>query len=153
MSRSAADATRFTATGPYANSKSGAPAYKLPGFMNKPNTNANNGSNPSQGSPSHGEGPPGETPKQKVERLRAQARAQRMAQSNSGFDRLLSAGREVANKAHKVTVYSLIAASGMCPHPNLCSSYTSSFFYSIRWMANLLVGGLKASAESSLSIP
>ena len=110
MSRSAADATRFTATGPYASSKPGSPAYKLPGSMlnsGKPNANANsNNQNASQGQP-------GETPQQKVERLRAQARAARIAQSSSGIDRFLDAGREVANKAHKVMVYSLIAASGM----------------------------------------
>ncbi|EYE93275.1 cytochrome c oxidase assembly protein COX14 [Aspergillus ruber CBS 135680] len=107
MSRSAADATRFTATGPYASSKPGAPAYKLPGFMSNSGNNSN--ANPSPGS-----GGQPETPKQKVERLRAQAKAARMAQSSSGFDRFLGAGRDLANKAHKVTVYSLIAASGVC---------------------------------------
>lgn len=116
MSRSAADATRFTATGPYASSKPGAPGsgapYKLPSFMSKNNNTSNtskSGSNPSQG-PAGG---PQETPKQKVERLRAQAKASRMAQSTSRFDRFVDAGREVANKAHKVMVYSLITASGM----------------------------------------
>lgn len=61
-------------------------------------------------------GPDGqpETPKQKVERLRAQARAARMAQSSSGIDRWLDVGRKFANRAHKGMVYSLIAASGMC---------------------------------------
>ena len=120
MSRSAADATRFTATGPYASSKPGAPGsgapYKLPSFMAKNNNTSNNntttnssGSNPSQGQG----GGPQETPKQKVERLRAQAKASRMAQSTSRFDRFVDTGREVANKAHKVMVYSLITASGM----------------------------------------
>lgn len=105
MSRSAADATRFTATGPYASSKPGGPAYKLPGFMSNSGSNSNAG-------PSQGPGGQPETPKQKVERLRAQAKAARMAQSSSGLDRFIGAGRELANKAHKVTVYSLIAASG-----------------------------------------
>jgi len=61
-------------------------------------------------------GPDGqpETPKQKVERLRAQARAARIAQSSSGSDRLIEFGRRFANKAHKGMVYSLIVASGMC---------------------------------------
>jgi hypothetical protein len=59
-------------------------------------------------------GPDGkpETPKQKVERLRAQARAARMTQSSSGMDRVIEVGRRVANKAHKGMVYSLIIASG-----------------------------------------
>ncbi|KAJ5600058.1 hypothetical protein N7450_001125, partial [Penicillium hetheringtonii] len=55
-----------------------------------------------------------ETPKQKVERLRAQARAARIAQSSSGSDRLIEFGRRFANKAHKGMVYSLIVASGVC---------------------------------------
>jgi hypothetical protein len=54
-----------------------------------------------------------ETPKEKVERLRAQARAARMAQSTSRVDTLIDVGRRFANKAHKAMVYSLIAASGM----------------------------------------
>ncbi|KAF9886015.1 hypothetical protein FE257_012071 [Aspergillus nanangensis] len=106
MSRSAADATRFTATGPYANSKSGSAPYKLPGFM------ANAGSNTS--SSSGGPGGQSETPKEKVERLRAQARAARLAQSTSRVDSMIDVGRRFANKAHKAMVYSLIAASGVC---------------------------------------
>ncbi|PKY01285.1 hypothetical protein P168DRAFT_259184 [Aspergillus campestris IBT 28561] len=106
MSRSAADATRFTATGPYANSRPGAAPYKLPGSM------ANQGSN-AQSQQTGPDGKP-ETPKQKVERLRAQARAARMAQSSSGMDQMIDVGRRFANKAHKTMVYSLIAASGIC---------------------------------------
>lgn len=61
-------------------------------------------------------GPDGrpETPKQKVERLRAQARAARMAQSSSGMDRWIAVARKFSNRAHKGMVYSLIAVSGMC---------------------------------------
>lgn len=138
MSRSAADATRFTATGPYASSKPGAPAssapYKLPGFMSNPGKSS---SNPSQGP----NGQP-ETPKQKVERLRAQARAARMAQSTSGFDRFIEAGREIANKAHKVTVYSLIAASGMLAVHSLPGAANE------QWLTVM-----KASVVSSRSTP
>ncbi|KAF5862142.1 hypothetical protein ETB97_012127 [Aspergillus alliaceus] len=102
MSRSAADATRFTATGPYAHSKPGAAPYKLPGFM--------------AGAQSQPTGPSGgrpETPKEKVERLRAQARAARLAQSTSRVDTMIDVGRRFANKAHKAMVYTLIAASGL----------------------------------------
>ena len=135
MSRSAADATRFTATGPYASSKPGAPAYKLPDFMSNSGNNSN--ANPSQGP-----GGQPETPKQKVERLRAQAKAARMAQSSSGFDRFLGAGRDLANKAHKVTVYSLIAASGMFP-----------FVSRSRLNEGQLLIEIKASVVSSRSTP
>ncbi|EAL87064.1 hypothetical protein KXW98_008725 [Aspergillus fumigatus] len=103
MSRSAADATRFTATGPYASSKPGGAPYKLPSFMAESKKNAARGP---------GERP--ETPKEKVERLRAQARAARLAQSTSRVDQMIDVGRRFANKAHKVMVYSLITASGIC---------------------------------------
>ncbi|KAL2784857.1 cytochrome oxidase c assembly-domain-containing protein [Aspergillus keveii] len=110
MSRSAADATRFTATGPYASAKPSASSpYKLPDFLAKSDSNPqNNGS---------GNGPSGgrqETPKEKVERLRAQARAARLKQSTSRADQMIDFGRRFANKAHKGMVYTLITASGIC---------------------------------------
>ncbi|KAL4933633.1 cytochrome c oxidase assembly protein COX14 [Aspergillus undulatus] len=110
MSRSAADATRFTATGPYASSKPSAP-YKLPGYMAKEQSKPQNNGN------GKGSGPGGnkqETPKEKVERLRAQARAARLAQSTSRMDSVVDFGRRFANKAHKTMVYTLITASGIC---------------------------------------
>ncbi|KAJ5683099.1 hypothetical protein N7462_006264 [Penicillium macrosclerotiorum] len=110
MSRSAADATRFTATGPYASSKANAAPYELPNFMQSKETQKQATPSPPQTGP---DGQP-ETPKQKVERLRAQARAARMAQSSSGMDRWIEGGRRFANKAHKGMVYSLIIASGVC---------------------------------------
>lgn len=103
MSRSAADATRFTATGPYANSK----PYDLSNSA-KVKSSADKNARVQHTGP---DGKP-ETPKQKVERLRAQARAARMASSASGADRWIESGRKFANKAHKAVVYSLIAASG-----------------------------------------
>ncbi|KAL1885799.1 hypothetical protein Plec18167_001294 [Paecilomyces lecythidis] len=108
MSRSAADATRFTATGPYVNSKAAtasATPYKLPEFMAK-----KKGSGPSSSGPGGKE----ETPKQRVERLRAEARAARIAASTSRVDTFIERGRGIANKAHKAMIYTLIAASGVC---------------------------------------
>ncbi|OJZ80767.1 hypothetical protein ASPFODRAFT_212510 [Aspergillus luchuensis CBS 106.47] len=111
MSRSAADATRFTATGPYAHSKPGsassAAPYKLPSSMAKPT------SQQQQQPQLNANGRP-ESPKEKVERLRAQARAARLAQSTSRVDQMIEVGRRFANKAHKTMVYTLIAASGVC---------------------------------------
>lgn len=106
MSRSAADATRFTATGPYVSSKTASPSaipYRLPPGS-KPSNSSNKPASNQQ---------PEETPRQKVERLRAQARAARLAQSTSRVDRMIEIGRNVANKAHKAMIYTLIAASGM----------------------------------------
>ncbi|KAJ5180475.1 hypothetical protein N7492_003685 [Penicillium capsulatum] len=110
MSRSAADATRFTATGPYASSKPNGTPYELPESTTK---NASTSQSQKMAGPTGPGGKP-ETPKQKVERLRAQARAARMAQSASGMDRWIEVGRRVANKTHKGMVYSLIVASGIC---------------------------------------
>ncbi|KAL1986800.1 hypothetical protein VTN96DRAFT_5453 [Rasamsonia emersonii] len=107
MSRSAADATRFTATGPYVSSKTATPSaipYRLPPGSKLSKPAASSGSNQQQE----------ETPRQKVERLRAQARAARLAQSTSRVDRMIEIGRNVANKAHKAMIYTLIAASGVC---------------------------------------
>jgi uncharacterized protein involved in type VI secretion and phage assembly len=111
MSRSAADATRFTATGPYANSKTG--GFQAADIGKNPKFNAKSQS------PQH-TGPDGkpETPKEKVERLRAQARAAKRTQAlGTGADRWIESGRRFANKAHKGMVYTLIAASGMLPCP------------------------------------
>ncbi|KAL2003117.1 hypothetical protein VTN02DRAFT_4978 [Thermoascus thermophilus] len=106
MSRSATDATRFTATGPYASSKPASPSatpYKLPGSL----ANSKQSSSPAPGGRQ-------ETPKEKVERLRREARAARIAQSTSKVDQIIEGGRKIANKAHKAMIYTLIAASGVC---------------------------------------
>ena len=109
MSRSAADATRFTATGPYAKSKpSSSVPYKLPDSLLN---GQNNRQHPPEEPPSQDHNHQ-ESARAKVERLRAQARAARLAHSSSRIDRFISAGRVLADKAHKVTVYSLLAASG-----------------------------------------
>ncbi|KAK2873333.1 hypothetical protein FQN49_002429 [Arthroderma sp. PD_2] len=106
MSRSAADATRFTATGPYAYSKSS---------MSSPSSTKWSGlkvrsSQPSQ--PSSGQGAQ-ETAKEKVERLRAQARANRISKSFSPMDRIVHSGRTWADRFHRAAVFSLITASGI----------------------------------------
>jgi hypothetical protein len=113
MSRSAADATRFTATGPYVSSKV---PYQLPNSVKSAQSQQQQSPKPSSSSSS------GETPRQKVERLRAQARAAKLSQSTTAFDRIIERGRRVANGAHKVMIYSLITASGLSspspPHSN-----------------------------------
>lgn len=134
MSRSAADATRFTATGPYANSKpgtspssassAGSPSsrlpYKLPSFMTQDKTKPNNqpknnhihNNGPNEEINGSGSGRK-ETARERVDRLRAQTRAARMAQgAGTGVDRMIERGRRVANRAHKTMVYALIATSG-----------------------------------------
>ncbi|KAF2235398.1 hypothetical protein EV356DRAFT_514215 [Viridothelium virens] len=81
MPRSAADATRFTATGPYATSKSST--------VSLPNA------------------PTNETPQQKVQRLREAARRAKLGQE-SQFDKIWAVGRTWADRAHNMTAYGLI---------------------------------------------
>ncbi|EEH44099.1 uncharacterized protein PADG_00388 [Paracoccidioides brasiliensis Pb18] len=126
MSRSAADATRFTATGPYAYSKPAAtssPSSRWAGAGNGPSNTARLNPNP--------EGAKRETPKQKVERLRAEARAARYAKTFTPLDRLMMKGRIWADRAHKITVYTLIAASGIAAALTVYSA-TSLIIYNRR---------------------
>ncbi|KAK2741588.1 hypothetical protein FQN57_005571 [Myotisia sp. PD_48] len=96
MSRSAADATRFTATGPYASSKSSSQTKWADSTVRS-------------SQPPHGQ----ETAKEKVERLRAQARANRIAKSLSPVDRLINSGRSWADRLHRIAVFSFLTASGI----------------------------------------
>ena len=91
MSRSAIDATRFTATGPFANAirKSNNPILKY--------------ARPA---------PPGETPQQKVIRLREAARRARQIEVST-FDKVVSVGRVWADRIHRTTVYVLVGTTGM----------------------------------------
>ncbi|KAF2097266.1 hypothetical protein NA57DRAFT_77520 [Rhizodiscina lignyota] len=87
MARSARDATLFTQTGPYASSK---PTHlKLDSVA-----------------------PPNETPAQKVARLRAAAQRARLGQEST-WDKVVRHGRVVADKSHRITVYSLLIFSGL----------------------------------------
>lgn len=96
MARSPSDATRFTATGPYASSPtnfaSNAPLLGT--------TNA--GSQIDFGS-----APSGETPQQKIARLRAAASLARRGKE-SRFDTVVRVGRVWADRAHRFTAVSLI---------------------------------------------
>ena len=93
MARSATDATRFTSTTPHAATKP-KPVSRNPG-------------------------PPGETPQQRVRRLRAAADKARDAQIST-FDKFLLRGRVWADKAHRFTAFSLIGLTCMfSPHRSL----------------------------------
>ncbi|PGH33918.1 hypothetical protein GX50_03239 [[Emmonsia] crescens] len=126
MSRSAADATRFTATGPYASSK---PSVANSGPLKWAGAGAR--SSKTTGSSPGPEGSKQETPKQKVERLRAEARAARYAKAFTPMDRFMSKGRIWADRAHRVTVYTLIAASGIAAALTVYSA-TSLILYNRR---------------------
>ena len=105
MSRSVADATRFTATSPHAYSKPtcvrSAPASSM---SETPTPNSSSKTSPRQ-----------ETPQEKVARLRAERFAAR-ASSLSRWDRLVLRGRVWADRAHKITALSLIGFSSKALH-------------------------------------
>lgn len=96
MPRSATDATRFTSTTPHASAK-------VPSSTTKPKA-------PPQRKP----GPAGETPQEKVRRLRAAADAARDAQVST-FDKIIVRGRVWADRAHRFTALSLIGATCKLP--------------------------------------
>jgi Cytochrome oxidase c assembly len=91
MPRSAADATRFTATMPHAHSKS-------PHISASPRTTS---------SPNR----PKETPQEKVARLKAAARRAK-AGNISTFDRIVVRGRVWADRAHRIVTLSLVGLTG-----------------------------------------
>ncbi|KAI9673483.1 MAG: hypothetical protein M1817_002946 [Caeruleum heppii] len=92
MPRTPADATRFTATGPYAHSR--------------PPTVPSSGSSPNS--------PPfKETPHEKVARLREAARRARAGQLST-FDKVVIRGRVWADTAHRWVTLGLIGATAIC---------------------------------------
>lgn len=93
MPRSPSEATRFTATGPYASSSPNQPFSQSP----------SQGSQISFGAPA----PENETPQQKIARLRAAA-AQAKRSKESQIDKMIRVGRVVADRAHRVTAIGLI---------------------------------------------
>lgn len=95
MPRSATDATRFTSTTPHASAK------PPPGSSNLYPTKEKKPAAPA---------PAGETPQEKVRRLRAAADRARDAQV-SGFDKAIVRGRVWADRIHRFTALSLIGAT------------------------------------------
>ncbi|SLM38151.1 Cytochrome c oxidase assembly protein COX14 [Lasallia pustulata] len=117
MFRSAVDATRFTATSPHAYSKPRAPSFAA---SNTPPPSSAPRNQPSRSHPAPGSsGAPrpgvtapngGETPKEKVTRLRAAHEAAKQAQVTR-WDRIVVRGRVWADVAHRVTVLGLIGVT------------------------------------------
>lgn len=121
MSRAAssvADATRFTATSPHASSKPIAPRLSTAKILkSRPSPNAASshissqpGVHPLPGL-DRAPGPPGETPAQKVARLRAAHLAKRAAEIST-WDKVVVRGRQIADTAHKWTVTGIMGITG-----------------------------------------
>lgn len=102
MPRSATDATRFTSTTPHASAIPPSAA----------NLQSSSSLQKQQQQRKAGAGPVGETPLEKVKRLRAAADRARDAQIST-FDKLIVRGRVWADFAHRATTLFLIGATGM----------------------------------------
>ncbi len=105
MPRSATDATRFTSTTPHATAKPPS-AVLLDNALRKGKTG--NG----------GKGSGGETPLDKVRRLRAAADVAKRGQIGT-LDKFLIRGRVWADRLHRFTALSLIGATGLFSSPQL----------------------------------
>ena len=155
MSRSAADATRFTATFPHAYSKPHPnrkgpppPSSQSPPWRSSPSntpspnpldlrnpfsltssSSSSSSSNRFPSSPSDSAPTPlDETPRQKVARLRA-ARAAARAADIPLWDRVVLTGRNVADRAHRITALGLIGLTGMFRFGSLWRG----FFFLLLW--------------------
>lgn len=115
MSRSAVDATRFTATSPHAYSKPTAPRSATSNTISPPSATRSqpSTSHPTPGAPTPGTVAPNgaETPKQKVARLRAAHEAAKQRQI-SRWDTIVVRGRVWADRAHRFTAMGLIGCTG-----------------------------------------
>lgn len=131
MSRSAAEATRFTATSPHAYAKP-SPIRASPSTYSASSTprpspiarlDRNARTPPSPIDPKkyvQGSAPPGETAAEKVARLR-QARLREREAQMSTWDKIVIRGRVWADRAHRITVYTLLGSTGMYyPSPQTC---------------------------------
>ncbi|KAI8254789.1 hypothetical protein K4K56_008242 [Colletotrichum sp. SAR 10_98] len=123
--RSASDATRFTSTTPHAASKAAAPSTpkpkqqqpspqaKTPAATKLSSTPKNSGGNNRL---------PGETPEERVRRLRAAHEAARKAQTSS-VDRVLGGSRRFFDVAHKATVIGLVGFTAIAGLVSIYSVY------------------------------
>ncbi|KAH0420177.1 hypothetical protein CcaCcLH18_14152 [Colletotrichum camelliae] len=124
--RSASDATRFTSTTPHAASKAAAAAAPTPKQkQQQPSTQAKTpaatklSSTPKN---SGGNRLPGETPEERVRRLRAAHEAARKAQTSS-VDRVLGGSRRFFDVAHKATVIGLVGFTAIAGLVSIYSVY------------------------------
>lgn len=136
--RSAADATRFTATSPHAYSAPTPIRRAAAGTFSPSHAPSSNPEpraanlNPSASQDAQPSAPPPpprptETPAQKVARLRAARLAEKAAQVST-WDRVVVTGREWADRIHRTVTLGLIAFTGISP-PFSYSFYRLSLLF------------------------
>ncbi|KAK7456646.1 hypothetical protein CaCOL14_010548 [Colletotrichum acutatum] len=124
--RSASDATRFTSTTPHAASKSSpTSAEAAAAAPTGTSTTATASSTPATKSPQPPKIPgrqPGESPQDRVRRLRAAHEAARKAQTSS-LDRAIGGSRRFFDVAHKFTVLGLVGFTAIAGLVSVYSVY------------------------------
>ncbi|KXH68244.1 hypothetical protein CSAL01_12965 [Colletotrichum salicis] len=124
--RSASDATRFTSTTPHAASKSyPTSAAATTGASTTGTTTTTASSTPATTSPQPPKLPgrqPGESPEDRVRRLRAAHEAARKAQTSS-VDRVIGGSRRFFDVAHKFTVLGLVGFTAIAGLVSVYSVY------------------------------
>ncbi|KAM0327543.1 hypothetical protein ACHAQA_005834 [Verticillium albo-atrum] len=109
--RSASDATRFTSTTPHASSKHPSPSATTSAAASAASRLSGNGPRKS-----------GETPEERVRRLRAAHEAARKAQV-SGFDKAVGGGRRFFDFAHRFTIAGLLGFTALAGLVSVYSVY------------------------------
>ncbi|KAF4814871.1 hypothetical protein CGCTS75_v013197 [Colletotrichum tropicale] len=124
--RSASDATRFTSTTPHAASKAAAPSTPKPKQQQQTSPQAKTPAATKLSSTPKNSGGgnrlPGETPEERVRRLRAAHEAARKAQTSS-VDRVLGGSRRFFDVAHKATVIGLVGFTAIAGLVSIYSVY------------------------------
>ncbi|EXJ69015.1 uncharacterized protein A1O5_07950 [Cladophialophora psammophila CBS 110553] len=104
--------TRFTSTTPHATTFTYQPASR-PAGRNTSSPAPSSSPSPPQPPSSHKVPSSNETPMERVARLRAAHEAAKTSAISSPLDRLISSGRVIADRAHRITAYGLIFFSGL----------------------------------------
>ncbi|KAJ3940541.1 uncharacterized protein N0V96_009545 [Colletotrichum fioriniae] len=123
--RSASDATRFTSTTPHAASKSSPTSAEAAQTGTSATTTTTASSTPATKSPQPPKIPgrqPGESPEDRVRRLRAAHEAARKAQTSS-LDRAIGGSRRFFDVAHKFTVLGLVGFTAIAGLVSVYSVY------------------------------
>ncbi|KAL2429933.1 hypothetical protein ABEF95_013237 [Exophiala dermatitidis] len=105
--------TRFTSTTPHAMQRPATTFTYQPASRPAADPSRQSPSSSSQPTTARSQGPPGETPQERVARLRAAARAAKEQAAYSPLERAIEVGRRVADRAHRFTTYGLLLFAGV----------------------------------------
>ncbi|EXJ80985.1 hypothetical protein A1O3_07273 [Capronia epimyces CBS 606.96] len=105
--------TRFTSTTPHAMQRPATTFTYQPASRPAADPRLSPSSSSSNPQPPRSQGHPGETPQERVARLRAAARAAKEQAAYSPVERVIEVGRRWADRAHRFTTYGLLLFAGV----------------------------------------